>query len=212
VELEVVLRDNLRRLQQHDASVRQREEAVRLKEAELAVRGADLDARARSQQDHEVRSERDIAARLGAAHEASDTAKRELARLSDLESSLQQRRLGLTSREGELAALAKELETTERKLAAKLEAVATEKELCRKLSDDLLRREGSVRAAEKGINGARAQLKALEDDVGARVKKVLEDQSALKRWAEELDRRDRELADAQRRFKAAVAAGDASGL
>jgi hypothetical protein len=142
VELEVVLRDNLRRLQQHDASVRQREEAVRLKEAELAVRGADLDARARSQQDHEVRTERDIAARLGAAHEASDTAKRELARLSDLESSLQQRRLGLTSREGELAALAKELETTERKLAAKLEAVATEKELCRKLSDDLLRREG----------------------------------------------------------------------
>jgi len=46
---------------------------------------------------------------------------------------------------------------------------------------------------EKGLNTARAELGKLEEDVARRVRKVVEDQAALKRWAAELDRRDADL-------------------
>ena len=69
----------------------------------------------------------------------------------------------------------------------------TEREVCKKLSEDVVRREGAVRAVEKSMNVARAELQRLEDDVASRVRKLLDDEAAVKRWAADTEKKEQHI-------------------
>lgn len=208
VQLEATLHEAHIELTRQTMDMQRR--AITLRKAEtdaahLQASAEELDQRTRSRAEA---FERDLAERNAEQLAATALAKRELARLSELDKVLQDKQRDLAAREASVAIQSSENIAKEKKLATQAEHIAKEKELCKKLSDELLRREGAVRAAEKGINAARGQLKALEDEVATRVRRVSDDQSALKRWAEELDRRDADVTAAQRRLRAAMTASN----
>ena len=153
----------------------------------------ETEERMRRSEDDFRRQQTTVAEQAAVFQERQSNADLELRRLQELENLLSRRMEAVAVREAELAGEKKDLELRDRGLKTQIEGVGKERDVCRKVSDEVLRREAGVRLAEKALNSAREELSRLETVITVRVKKVVQDEAALKRWADELSKQDMEL-------------------
>lgn len=173
------------------------EKALRDQELNLADRELHLEKKeklaVRDEEDKKQRlddRERDVQKQIQRLLEMQATQEAERKRLNDTQRHNADKESDLAGREAKLGALTDSLKQREAALQIQQEATSKEREASRKFSEELLQREGTVRAVERSLNAARAELTRLENDVSLHAKKLLEDQRALRRWSEELERRE----------------------
>ena len=125
-------------------------------------------------------------------HKAKELADRE-ARIAEKERAAENRTAQLEARDRQSLQQQQELGLEKHNVASQIKLIEQERELCKRLSSEVLKREATVRQVEKALVQAKGDLDRLEQDIAGRAKKLMADEASVKKWAVDLERREMTL-------------------